>query len=207
MRAHAAVDSPKLRETRKVETRHFQTTPCSIHDLPATRTPIAHGVLPFLSVHLMGMILIATGQCCFLGFQKYSGGVQSSDETGEKRRGKGGGNDLRDTCVTACVRVWKCKDHAGLRRRGTRENGAEQGGGFAKSPASGVTGGRKMSSVGDSPDRMPLQSHYSLRWHNHQAHILQAFEALLQAEMLVDVTLICAESSFKAHKVVLSACR
>jgi len=64
-----------------------------------------------------------------------------------------------------------------------------------------------MSCVGDSPDRMPLQSHYSLRWHNHQAHILQAFEALLQAEMLVDVTLICAESSFKAHKVVLSACR
>ncbi|RLU25233.1 hypothetical protein DMN91_003326 [Ooceraea biroi] len=63
-----------------------------------------------------------------------------------------------------------------------------------------------MSSVGESPDRMPLQSHYSLRWHNHQAHILQAFEALLQAEVLVDVTLICAESSFKAHKVVLSAC-
>ncbi|KYN08070.1 Protein TKR [Cyphomyrmex costatus] len=63
-----------------------------------------------------------------------------------------------------------------------------------------------MSSVGDSPDRMALQSHYSLRWHNHLAHIQRAFEELLQAEMLVDVTLICADSSVKAHKVVLSAC-
>ncbi|KYQ55902.1 Protein TKR [Trachymyrmex zeteki] len=63
-----------------------------------------------------------------------------------------------------------------------------------------------MSSVGNSPDRMALQSHYSLRWHNHLAHIQRAFEELLQAEMLVDVTLICADSSVKAHKVVLSAC-
>ncbi|XP_018366141.1 PREDICTED: protein jim lovell [Trachymyrmex cornetzi] len=63
-----------------------------------------------------------------------------------------------------------------------------------------------MSSVGDSPDRMALQSHYSLRWHNHLTHIQRAFEELLQAEMLVDVTLICADSSVKAHKVVLSAC-
>lgn len=50
------------------------------------------------------------------------------------------------------------------------------------------------------------QSHYSLRWNNHQSHILSAFDALLQAETLVDVTLVCAESSVRAHKVVLSAC-
>lgn len=50
------------------------------------------------------------------------------------------------------------------------------------------------------------QSHYSLRWNNHQTHILAAFDALLQAETLVDVTLVCAETSVRAHKVVLSAC-
>ncbi|XP_011863182.1 PREDICTED: protein jim lovell [Vollenhovia emeryi] len=63
-----------------------------------------------------------------------------------------------------------------------------------------------MSSVCNSPSRMALQSHYSLRWHNHLNHIQRAFEELLHAETLVDVTLICADSSVKAHKVVLSAC-
>ncbi|XP_014256794.1 protein jim lovell isoform X2 [Cimex lectularius] len=48
--------------------------------------------------------------------------------------------------------------------------------------------------------------HYSLRWNNHQNHILSAFDLLLQNETLVDVTLVCEETSFKAHKVVLSAC-
>uniref|UniRef100_A0A146KUB3 Protein TKR n=1 Tax=Lygus hesperus TaxID=30085 RepID=A0A146KUB3_LYGHE len=48
--------------------------------------------------------------------------------------------------------------------------------------------------------------HYSLRWNNHQSHLLTAFDSLLQNETLVDVTLVCEESSFKAHKVVLSAC-
>ncbi|CAG9832972.1 unnamed protein product [Diabrotica balteata] len=57
----------------------------------------------------------------------------------------------------------------------------------------------------DDPKKM-TQSHYSLRWNNHQTHILSAFEALLQAETLVDVTLVCAETSVRAHKVVLSAC-
>ena len=50
------------------------------------------------------------------------------------------------------------------------------------------------------------QSHYSLRWKNHQSHILSEFDALLQAETLVDVTLVCDEISMRAHKVVLSAC-
>lgn len=48
---------------------------------------------------------------------------------------------------------------------------------------------------------------YSLRWNNHQNHLLNAFEGLLQNETLVDVTLVCEETTFKAHKVVLSACR
>ncbi|XKL60844.1 hypothetical protein PGB90_007901 [Kerria lacca] len=47
---------------------------------------------------------------------------------------------------------------------------------------------------------------YSLRWNNHQTHLLNAFEGLLHNETLVDVTLVCQETTFKAHKVVLSAC-
>lgn len=50
------------------------------------------------------------------------------------------------------------------------------------------------------------QEHYSLRWNNHQNHILRAFDTLLQTKTLVDVTLVCAETSIRAHKVVLSAC-
>ncbi|XP_031622232.1 protein jim lovell isoform X2 [Contarinia nasturtii] len=53
---------------------------------------------------------------------------------------------------------------------------------------------------------MTEQEHYSLRWNNHQHHILRAFDALLQTKSLVDVTLVCAETSICAHKVVLSAC-
>lgn len=50
------------------------------------------------------------------------------------------------------------------------------------------------------------EEHYSLRWNNHQAHLLRAFEALLHAETLVDVTLVCAERRVRAHKVLLGAC-
>ena len=50
------------------------------------------------------------------------------------------------------------------------------------------------------------KENYSLRWNNHQNHILRAFDALLQTNSLVDVTLVCAERSIRAHKVVLSAC-
>ncbi|GJQ73647.1 hypothetical protein Trydic_g13989 [Trypoxylus dichotomus] len=54
--------------------------------------------------------------------------------------------------------------------------------------------------------RKMTQSHYSLRWHNHQSHITSSFDTLLQTESLVDVTLVCEETSIRAHKVVLSAC-
>lgn len=62
--------------------------------------------------------------------------------------------------------------------------------------------GRSGSGGGNSS----VQDHYSLRWNNHQNHILRAFDALLQTKTLVDVTLVCAETSIRAHKMVLSAC-
>ncbi|XP_075169052.1 BTB/POZ domain-containing jim lovell protein isoform X2 [Haematobia irritans] len=51
-----------------------------------------------------------------------------------------------------------------------------------------------------------IPDHYSLRWNNHQNHLMRAFDALLQSKALVDVTLVCAETSLRAHKIVLSAC-
>ncbi|XP_065368465.1 protein jim lovell [Calliphora vicina] len=51
-----------------------------------------------------------------------------------------------------------------------------------------------------------IPDHYSLRWNNHQNHLMHAFDALLQTKTLVDVTLVCAETSIRAHKMVLSAC-
>lgn len=65
-------------------------------------------------------------------------------------------------------------------------------------PANATTS--SASNNGTVPD------HYSLRWNNHQNHILRAFDALLQTKTLVDVTLVCAETSIHAHKIVLSAC-
>lgn len=59
---------------------------------------------------------------------------------------------------------------------------------------------------GPKESAMASQDHYSLRWNNHQNHILRAFDALLQTKTLVDVTLVCAETSIRAHKMVLSAC-
>jgi hypothetical protein len=53
---------------------------------------------------------------------------------------------------------------------------------------------------------MAGSQHYSLRWNNHQSHVLSAFDDLLQNEALVDCTLVCEDTSIKAHKVVLSAC-
>lgn len=53
---------------------------------------------------------------------------------------------------------------------------------------------------------MTEQGQYNLRWPNHQNEILLAFDALLQTKTLVDVTLVCSNTSIRAHKVVLSAC-
>jgi hypothetical protein len=56
-------------------------------------------------------------------------------------------------------------------------------------------------------NNMSGTQHYSLRWNNHQSHVLNAFDSLLQNEALVDCTLVCEDTSIRAHKVVLSACR
>jgi len=55
-------------------------------------------------------------------------------------------------------------------------------------------------------ERNQQQQHYSLRWNNHQSHLLSAFDSLLQNESLVDCTIMCEDSAVRAHKVVLSAC-
>ncbi|XP_034652617.1 protein jim lovell [Drosophila subobscura] len=70
-------------------------------------------------------------------------------------------------------------------------------------PATPTLGG---GALGGTIAATAPQDHYSLRWNNHQNHILRAFDALLQTKTLVDVTLVCAETSIRAHKMVLSAC-
>ncbi|KAH8322552.1 hypothetical protein KR074_004980 [Drosophila pseudoananassae] len=78
---------------------------------------------------------------------------------------------------------------------------SETSGGRQSPPATPPSAGPAMAHASSGP-----QDHYSLRWNNHQNHILRAFDALLQTKTLVDVTLVCAETSIRAHKMVLSAC-
>ena len=49
--------------------------------------------------------------------------------------------------------------------------------------------------------------HYQLSWSDHQLHLVEYFDCLLQNERMVDVTLACQETSVRAHRVVVSACR
>ncbi|XP_036230907.2 protein jim lovell isoform X1 [Bactrocera oleae] len=72
------------------------------------------------------------------------------------------------------------------------------------SPTNVLTPSNANASAANNSGAVP--DHYSLRWNNHQNHILRAFDALLQTKTLVDVTLVCAETSIHAHKMVLSAC-
>lgn len=55
--------------------------------------------------------------------------------------------------------------------------------------------------------RMANLQHYSLKWNNHPAHIVNHFDQLLGSESLVDCTLVTEDTHVKAHKVILSACR
>merc|ERR1719300_365350 len=64
----------------------------------------------------------------------------------------------------------------------------------------------KIYGVGLNSSDMERSQHYSLRWNNHQSHVLSAFDSLLQNESLVDCTIMCEDSAVRAHKVVLSAC-
>lgn len=52
----------------------------------------------------------------------------------------------------------------------------------------------------------PQQQLYCLRWNQHRNNLLNAFDQLLQAEALTDVTLSCGGASIKCHRVVLAAC-
>ncbi|XP_011180436.1 protein jim lovell [Zeugodacus cucurbitae] len=72
--------------------------------------------------------------------------------------------------------------------------------------AAGVNATPANASASAANSSGAVPDHYSLRWNNHQNHILRAFDALLQTKTLVDVTLVCAETSIHAHKMVLSAC-
>ncbi|XP_014203278.1 broad-complex core protein isoforms 1/2/3/4/5 isoform X3 [Copidosoma floridanum] len=50
------------------------------------------------------------------------------------------------------------------------------------------------------------EQQYSLRWNDYHSSIVNSFRHLRDEEDFVDVTLACDNSSFTAHKVVLSAC-
>ncbi|KAF4527458.1 hypothetical protein B566_EDAN016222 [Ephemera danica] len=50
------------------------------------------------------------------------------------------------------------------------------------------------------------EQQFCLRWNNHQSTLVSVFEALLESETLVDVTLAAEGRFLKAHKVVLCAC-
>lgn len=47
---------------------------------------------------------------------------------------------------------------------------------------------------------------FSLRWNNYQAHLVTAFESLLEKNEFVDVTLGCDGRKLSAHRMLLSAC-
>ena len=47
---------------------------------------------------------------------------------------------------------------------------------------------------------------FSLIWNDYNSHLSELMRGMLKRTDLSDVTLVCDESSFKVHKVVLSAC-
>ena len=81
------------------------------------------------------------------------------------------------------------------------------GGGQGQAGGGQPPGGIAVASHGGHSHSGHGGQHYSLRWNNHQSHVLSAFDDLLQSEALVDCTLVCEDTNIKAHKVVLSACR
>jgi len=50
------------------------------------------------------------------------------------------------------------------------------------------------------------EQQFCLRWNNFQSNIVSSFEALLDREEFVDVTLTAEGKSLKAHRILLSAC-
>jgi len=54
--------------------------------------------------------------------------------------------------------------------------------------------------------RIMAEQQFCLRWNNFQSNIVSSFEALLDREEFVDVTLTAEGKSLKAHRILLSAC-
>ncbi|XP_049537750.1 zinc finger protein chinmo [Anopheles darlingi] len=50
------------------------------------------------------------------------------------------------------------------------------------------------------------QQQYCLKWSNYSSNLAAAFSNLFDSAILTDVTLVCGETVFKAHKVILAAC-
>lgn len=69
------------------------------------------------------------------------------------------------------------------------------------------TSPKHLSPTGDTYNNVEGPSEFCLRWNNYQMNLLSVFEQLLENQQFVDVTLCCEGGySFKAHKIVLSAC-
>lgn len=81
----------------------------------------------------------------------------------------------------------------GMAGTGSANNGANSNGASATNAGTGAE------------DAQPQL--FCLRWNNYQTNLTCSFDQLLQSELLVDVTLACADGQFmKAHRMVLSAC-
>ena len=51
------------------------------------------------------------------------------------------------------------------------------------------------------------QEKYNLNWHTYSDHLRDMLHDMMKSDELTDVTLVCDDkTTFKAHKVVLSAC-
>ncbi|CAH2208749.1 jg27282, partial [Pararge aegeria aegeria] len=53
---------------------------------------------------------------------------------------------------------------------------------------------------------MAMPEQFSLRWNDFHANLSQSFQALLEGEDLVDVTLAAGGQYVHAHKLILSVC-
>lgn len=96
----------------------------------------------------------------------------------------------------------------------TSEGGGNGGSGSASNGMAGTgsanngansNGGNATNAGTSAEDAQPQL--FCLRWNNYQTNLTCSFDQLLQSELLVDVTLACADGQFmKAHRMVLSAC-
>jgi len=68
----------------------------------------------------------------------------------------------------------------------------------------------RLGGASSQPESLvPLEkddSEYMLRWNEHNSQLINVFHQLCQDNQFTDVTLATEESSFQAHKLILSAC-